>query len=225
MFGFLGSQSSRLLAGSVGFEDALCTKAVEHKAIYTPIHDSPKPRHTAWYAPHSQVAGRKFYFHHKGDIPTENGFRTNRQGEHFNSYIKPLDLGSEFTFGGHFTSILPADLQLLLYAMVLESAMRHKIGFAKAFGLGSIEVKLTRVSIVDVRARYAAGGGGITEYSGDALAAYLAEQVRPFSADTASQTLNDLRRIWQWPAVHQLRYPGQDWFRDNPTVPIADLAD
>lgn len=218
LFGFTGEQGSKSLAGSVGFDDAICTNVVEHKAIYTPIHDSPKPRHTVWYAPGNKVAGRKFYFHHKGPILEEKGFLRNKQGENYNSYIKPLGPGSEFTFSGHFTSVMPADLQLLLYAIVLEPTMRHKIGFGKAFGLGSIEVKLTRVRVVDVRARYAAGGGGFTEYTVDA-------QIQPFTANTTSVTLNDLRRIWQWPPVHRLAYPGRDWFRQNPTAAIADLAD
>ena len=224
LFGFLAGNKNYL--GNVGFEDAVCVSQINHPPIYTPIHDSPKPRHTAWYAPNNQIAGRKFYFHHNSDdtgaVVTLPDQRMTRDGGFYNSRISPLGAGSRFTFRGHFENVAQDDLNLLLYALVLEPAMRHKLGFAKAAGLGSIAVKLTRLNLLNPAERYTQGGGGFAVMEGGALATYLQQNTLLYAGNISSQTLNDLRRIWAWPAVHTLRYPGQDWFKANPQVPIVE---
>ncbi|NJN68115.1 MAG: hypothetical protein HC884_16090 [Chloroflexaceae bacterium] len=108
--------------------------------------------------------------------------------------------------------------------------MRHKLGYAKPAGLGSVQVQLTAIELVDYQARYRAGSGGIIRYAretcqGDTLTPYLAAQIEPYTSNATSVTLQDLRRIWQWPPVHTLRYPTQhnkQWFAENPTTPIRN---
>ena len=99
--------------------------------------------------------------------------------------------------------------------------MRHKMGYAKSAGLGSVQVAVEWLDTLDYRARYQAGGGGFSRYEGEALNTFIADTIRPFVTNTTSPTLQDLRRIWQWPAVHQQRYPSRDWFSSNPAEPIS----
>lgn len=219
LFGFLNGAS--VLAGHVGFEDAVCPEPVMHESIYTPILSGPKPRHTAWYLDEKgqYVRGRKFYFHaHK--IRTAHRFLP-PHGTRQNQRIRPIDAGSEFTFRGHFSNVSSEDLRLLLYALTLEPAMRHKIGYAKPAGLGSIEIRLTQIELVDRIKRYRSGKGGITCLAGNELRQYIMEQTKCYIDNRSSLTLQDLRRIWHWPPQHQdLRYPLQQWFKDNPKAPI-----
>ena len=223
MFGFLDRRS--LLAGSVGFEDAPCEAPTQHDPIYTCILSSPKPRHRTWYLDNAQqrVRGRKFYFHStrlqtaRSWLPGPDVPAQQRQ----NAYIHPVGPGSVFTFRCHFTNVAPDDFALLLYAIVLEPGIRHKMGYAKPAGLGSIAVTTQWLETVDYLARYRAGGGGIRRYTGEALATFLQTTLAPYTGDMTSPTLQDLRRIWQWPAVHGQRYPSQDWFRTNQTAPIS----
>ena len=113
------------------------------------------------------------------------------------------------------------DFNLLLYALVLEPELRHKFGYAKPAGLGSIHIQLNWIETVDRLARYRAGGGGLTRYEGAALPTFVAQRIARDVNDRRSLTLNDLRRIWAWPAVYDLHYPGEEWFNDHPTTPIA----
>ena len=227
MFGFLDRRIA--LAGSVGFDDAVCERPESHAAFYTCILSNPKPRHRVWYldSSGSLVAGRKYYFHSsklataRGWLPRADVLPVQRQ----NYYIKPVGPGSVFTFCATFTSVAPDDLALLLYAITLEPEVHHKLGYAKPAGLGSVAVELNWVETVDYLERYRNGGGGLTRYEragvhGDTLTPYLAAQTAPFTSNTTSPTLQDLRRIWRWPATNVQTYPSQTWFHNNAHAPI-----
>ena len=220
MFGLVqGRQVS--LAGRVGFDDAVCTHAVKHASVFTPILDGPKPRHAAWYLDPAgrTVAGRKFYFH-QGSIRTERELRRARSGKELNQQITPLDAGSVFQFAAHFTNLEPDELPLLLYVLTLEPTMRHKIGYAKPAGLGSVRVELSRLTLCDMAARYT--GAPAQTYEADSLNQFIASRTDPFVSSRSSITLTDLRRIWGWPPNGSFQYPGQDWFSKNPKAPIGE---
>lgn len=220
LFGFMGERSNAaLLAGHVGFEDAICVDPRRREALTTLALLSPKPSHTAWYLDPAGrlVAGRKFYFHARNaPIKARAGARRD-----LGANIEPLDAGSRFVFRAHFDNLAEDDLGLLLYALVLEEGVRHKFGYAKPAGLGSVHVQLHRVETVDRLARYRAGGGGITRYEGADLAAFVAPRIRRYVEDRQSPTLGDLRRIWAWPAAHDLQYPGEEWFDEHSQAPIS----
>ncbi len=221
MFGLVqGSQFS--LLGHVGFEDAICQREFEHPPIYTIILSSPKPRHKAFYLDESgrHVAGRKFYYHHshpptdvKGWLP--RGGKVTKPTNAQNRYIHPLGPDSVFTFSAHFDNLDQDELNLLLYVLVLEPGMRHKLGYAKPAGLGSVEIKLTRLELIDYAARYTSPGAGKTVYTGDALEQYVEAHIASYVNDRDSITLQDLRRIWRWPGYDNIRYPEYNWFKDN----------
>jgi CRISPR/Cas system CSM-associated protein Csm3 (group 7 of RAMP superfamily) len=229
LFGLIKGRT--LLLGKVGFEDAVCAAPEQHAAIYTPALDTPKARHAAWYldAGGERVAGRKFYFHF-ADIAQERGPKQTRSGIWLNSLIEPLGPGSRFTFSATFDNVDADEWAVLLYALTLERTdwghdrdVRHKLGYAKPAGLGSVAVELTRLTLVDYQQRYTAPDRGMTAYTGAALQDYVNEQIRPFRQDN-SPTLLDLRRIWRWPPHPGVTYtyPGQDWFKEHPTAPIEE---
>lgn len=227
MFGLISRNT--LLKGHVHFDDARCADPPRYSGpVYTPILDAPKPRHAAWYlADSGELAGRKFYFHQ----PEPNFWRelkTSRSGVALNRRIEPVEPGAVFTFTAAFDNLNAQDeLPLLLYALTLETDMRHQIGYAKPAGLGSIHIELTQVEVIDYAVRYrSTGQGGATIYKevDNSLADYLAGQTRPYTADQSSITLQDLRRIWHWPPhpATAYQYPSWQWFRDNPQTPISD---
>lgn len=228
LFGLIKGNTLRL--GQIGFEDAACDTPMPHDPIYTPILDTPKPRHRSWYLDRSgdRVVGRKFFFH-ASEIRTEQQLRISGQGVVLNRYICPIGEGSVFTFSAHFNNIEPNEWPTLLYALTLERRdwgherdVRHKMGYAKPAGLGSIEVQLTKLTLVDYRQRYTAPNRGITVYEGNDLRNYLNGQIRPFlNANTI--TLQDLRRVWSWPPAPDItyRYPDRNWFNTNPNTPIS----
>ncbi len=206
------------ILGKISFNDAEEVNICDHRTVYTIALMEPKPRHQAFYLePNRQhIAGRKFYFHQPSGIQAEN------QKTKYNQYIKPIDKGSLFSFSVQFTNLEDAELQTLLYALVLEPEMRHKIGYGKPAGLGSVRFEITKLKMIDYACRYRANQG-ITEYVGNELASYLATELQPFKDNTTSLTLNALRRIWRWDSddTTTYRYPVQSWFSANPAAPIS----
>jgi hypothetical protein len=127
-----------------------------------------------------------------------------------------------FSFSAHFDNLATDELALLLYVLALEPEMRHKLGYGKPAGLGSVEIKLTQLRLVDYALRYSSPDGGETVYEGESLSQYVADQVAPYRTDQTSITLQDLRRIWRWPGREDLAYPSWHWFRENPTARLDE---
>jgi len=222
MFGLISGNTH--LEGHVRFGDAVCAQPESYQPIYTPILDGPKLRHNVWYfnGPNGSPTGRKYYFHSE-TIRTAQNIRKSSKGVELNQYIAPIGPNSVFTFTAHFDSLDGPELQLLYYALTLEPTMRHKIGYAKPAGLGSIEIAFTRIETLDMQQRYLSPAQARQVYEGDRVPTYIADQTAQFVADRTSVTLTDLRRIWQWPppANVEYGYPTRDWFDENPEAPIS----
>ncbi|MEW6277559.1 MAG: RAMP superfamily CRISPR-associated protein, partial [Candidatus Eremiobacterota bacterium] len=224
MFGMLAGRAS--LLGKVCFNEAVCVKEERHEAVFTPILDGPKPRHGAWYLRQDKVAGRKFYFHQPG-IQTLRELRQTNRGVAMNQHIAPLGQGTVFEFSVNFYNVEEKEeWPLLLYALCLEPGVRHKFGYAKPAGFGSIEIELTALHLTDPVSRY---GGGKTSrnVTGKELDSLVTTAIQDRTTDKQSVTLCDLRRIWAWPPHDNVKYgyPGQAWFRDNPKRPIAETSE
>ncbi len=216
MFGAMHS-SDMLSLGHVSFNDAVEVSICEHEAVYTIALMGPKPRHEAFYLDPEWIAGRKYYFHQpRGILPAQT--KTN-----YNEHIIPVDTGSQFAFSLQFTNLETLELQTLLYTLVLEQDMRHKIGYGKPAGFGSVHFDITKLTLIDYASRYVAKQG-TTEYEGEGRKTYLSEQTQLFTDDTTSPTLNALRRIWRWDPndTTAYRYPSQDWFDKNSNAPIRE---
>ena len=213
MFGLI--QGDTLLLGNVGFEDAVCAECTSDDPMFTPILMGPKPEHS-WYRDNrGNVVGRKFYFHNTRTIK-------GRQNPH-NRRIRPVAPENRFTFSAQFTNLADDELRLLLYALQLEPTMRHKIGYAKPAGLGSVQIELTCLELIDYAQRYTTPSQGKTTYTGDALQEYVAQRIALYTENQTSGTLTDLRRIWAWPPPEDVvyDYPTRRWFDQNPDKPIS----
>ena len=217
MFGAMHS-SDMLSLGHVSFNDAVEVSICEHEAVYTIALMGPKPRHEAFYLAPEWITGRKYYFHQPRGLPAAPQTKTD-----YNEHIIPVDTGSQFAFSLQFTNLETLELQSLLYTLVLEQDMRHKIGYAKPAGFGSVHFDVKKLTLIDYVNRYTANQG-ITEYEGEGLKTYLLEQTQLFTDDTTSPTLNALRRIWRWDPndTTSYRYPSQDWFDKNSNAPIRE---
>ncbi len=222
MFGRIAepNDDSKLHLGNISFNDAVEVKIYKHKAIYTTALMGPKPHHQAFYLnpTKTRIAGRKFYFHQPRGIPAAPQTKTK-----YNEHIIPVDTGSQFAFSLQFTNLETLELQTLLYTLVLEQDMRHKIGYAKPAGFGSACFDITKLTLIDYASRYVTNQG-VTEYEGGELTTYISEQIQTFTDDATSPTLNALRRIWRWDPTDTTtyHYPNQDWFGEKSNAPISE---
>jgi len=221
MFGTLAGN----YLGNVNINDAVCANPVKHAPIILPSLYKPRSYHKAWYlsADEKNIAGRKFYFHQPPPYYFKKA-NPRRRPDHNVVQATPLGEGSEFVFSLTFENLSDDEFPLLLYTLILESEMRHKIGYAKSAGLGTIHIELTKLVLVDYSARYLTQEGTQT-IIGEPLQEYLQEQIQPFS-NTRSDTVNALRRIWRWPpkAVNY-GYPTREWFNENSNASIAESRD
>lgn len=248
IFGMIGQRKPGqheidVFLGKVNISDAYAYEDTLdfYHSIYTAVLDTPKPRHRAFYLDNDGrfIAGRKYYFHHADPPRTENRLLEirNRPGEYRNQYIKPLDKDTEFSARIDFTNLEADEFAALLLAITLQPDMRHKIGYGKPIGLGSIQLTPTALKLVDYKTRYTAfrSGAGITHYNINEISDLLDKQLASFDAEVhtafhnfrSRPSLQHLHRIWQWPpddsAVYS--YPSQRWFKDNPRAHIADTID
>jgi CRISPR/Cas system CSM-associated protein Csm3 (group 7 of RAMP superfamily) len=134
MFGALGYQ------GQVRFSDAV-QRENHTEFLFVPSFYAPRSRERLYYEG-GQIKGRKFYQHGelaRGNVP-----------------IEACPEGSRFTFTVYFDNLTPGELGLLLIALGQGMPkLRPKLGGAKPACLGSIDIALERLMVLDMAAAYA----------------------------------------------------------------------
>lgn len=234
-FGMLKDRQSGVFLGKVNVSDARSypDRVYKYDAIYTGILVEPKPHHEAFYLDEDKkhIAGRKFYFHHSPDGEPVTAEKLEYFGAKLaNRYIQPLDYGTGFHFHLDFTALEADEFGALLQAILLEDTMRHKIGYGKPLGLGSIKLVPTSLTLVDYATRYTQSGaeGGKREFKDDARWDEMYRYSDNFADNYRSAlAMEDLQRIWRWPpepgtAYH---YPSKyKWF-DTPASKGKRISD
>lgn len=235
MFGMLKEGTHGIFLGKVNIGDACAysDKAYRYDPIYTLALMEPKPHHASFYLDEEKqhIAGRKYYFHHAPDKePLAENKLLYMGGKPANRYIQPLDRDTQFHVRIDFTNLEADEFAALLLAVTLEKDMRHKIGYGKPMGLGSIYLVPTYLKLVDYTARYTqpGTGSGITEKAGDDLWPFIDAQLDAFYDKYLVQiAMDDLRRIWRWPPDPNVDYyypSKRDWF-DTPESIGKRIAD
>jgi len=207
LFGYIGHD--KVHKGQVHTSDAEFIAGEEYGKFILHSIGGPNPRHDAFYltADKQTIAGRKFYFHSQNPL-------SGREGDFNAPIIYPLKPGASFSFTVHFDNLTQSELNTLLYAIVLEENMRHKIGYAKPLGLGSVKIEITQLMLLRRHLRYANHPNSKQTYQTDQLEQYLSTNLASFRSNQ-SNTFKDLLRIWVWPP-HGVRfeYPTYEWFRE-----------
>jgi len=242
MFGMTSERQSNasVFLGKINIGDALVDKKslTFYHPIYTAILEAPKPRHRAFYlnAGARSIAGRKFYFHHHSEPQIAKSLLPirNEPGKYRNQHIEPINTNTDFETRVDFTNLEADEFAALLLAITLNPKMRHKIGYGKPIGLGSIKMTITKLCLIDYATRYATlhSDGGLSTYISDELARLLQEQMAPLGDEirhfwqcfATRPSLTHLQTIWQWQPGDWVtyRYPGRSWFDAHPHGSIAD---
>lgn len=111
----------------------------------------------------AQLRGQKFYWHHVKKehgqpVPLEFEDLVLGEGRDFEQRVKPLAVGNKFTFTVRFDSLTDKELGALLWALTLPGTEHmtcaHKLGMGKAIGMGSAQIEVTSLKLLDLQARY-----------------------------------------------------------------------
>lgn len=191
---------------------------------------SPRPSHEAFYSPGGRPAGRKFYFH-QATLSLAQSENERARGV----YVTPLAgradgaAGAMFGFVVTFENLTERELAGLVAALVLTDRavpggeqVRHKVGYGKPAGLGSAEVRIVRAVVEPGGgARYRQFVQAPEVLEGDVLRAWVEARQEAFFG-RPGPTVRKLIEILRYPppAGVVYRYPGQDWFRQNPRAPL-----
>lgn len=113
--------------------------------------------------------GRKFYLHHRGAIdgnsrPWEGSLADFEPKRHVK--ISPWPKGSMWTFTITFENLSGLELGMMLYSLKPADGFLHKLGMGKPLGLGSVEIGIENVQIVDRLKRYSADGWDEPRFNG-----------------------------------------------------------
>lgn len=225
-FGMLKERTGGVFLGKVNIGDAVVDgeRVYKYDPMYTAVLVEPKPHHEAFYLDEERqhIAGRKFYFHHSPDLkPLAESSLRFFSGKPANRYIQPLDYDTRFHFRIDFTSLEADEFGALVLAIALEDHMRHKIGYGKPLGLGSIYLQPTALTLVDYATRYTqpASALGTSKLEGNDMWNRLYAHIDAFTQQhLVAIAMDDLRRIWRWPPEPGVEYyypSKRDWF-DTP---------
>jgi CRISPR/Cas system CSM-associated protein Csm3 (group 7 of RAMP superfamily) len=233
-FGMLKEREGRgnVFLGKVNIGDAIAYKSVLYEPIYTGVLVEPKPRHRDFYldVPQEHIAGRKFYFHHSpnGRPITANDLQFMGR-KPANRYIQPLAKDTQFHFRINFTNLQEEEFGALLLAVVLENSMRHKIGYGKPLGMGSVALFPTKLTLIDYSTRYTQSktGQGKTVFKDNYWTEINNHLDIFYEQHLQTLAMEDLRRIWRFPPEPGVNYyypSKKDWF-DKPISDGKRIAD
>ena len=242
LFGMMQRQrQADVFLGKVNIGDAVAFdhNPDYHNSLYTAVLDAPKPRHRAFYLDeHGRfIAGRKFYFHNERLLTEKRLIPIPDKGTYRNQYIQPLAIGTDFSARIDFTNLEADEFAALLFAIQLQTDMRHKIGYGKPIGLGSVQLNVTNLQLVDYANRYKdfRTSRGISYYKGEILDSMLDGQMASIDPQINAAwnrfkslpALNQLHPIWQWPPDTSVEYayPSQRWFKEHPQAHIRETKD
>jgi len=220
-FGSLSGDSPFL--GKISISDAQATSDVDVEWLTIEALMEPKPRHKVWYEDPQRrgvMRGRKFYYHRP------LGPRTTTEKSKYNKTIEAVKPGTVFEFGVDYTNLTDDELALLVFALVLESEMCHKVGMGKPVGLGSVKIEIVHWEQIDRQVRYEQLGGGVKVVEGDTLTTEIGYWQARYHEQYAKwqDSLADLRRIWTWDSARRedVRYPPREWFRKNQKASLEE---
>lgn len=184
-----------------------------------------------------QLRGRKFYFHH----PVKDW--QNYHCVHHEKFltvrndVKPLGPGNTFAYQVHFRNLSEIELGLLLYCLVLEDNLRHKLGLARAVGFGTVKITCQSLQLYKDGDRYNSLAAAPRDVTADlqtyinAFKAAVAQsnaENKPFDELLNIQKLNIILDPSQAPPNPS--YPTDDhgqptfeWYRDNKDKSLKPL--
>jgi CRISPR/Cas system CSM-associated protein Csm3 (group 7 of RAMP superfamily) len=153
-FGYMGrGRGATVHRGRVNIGEARAVGSPQrHRDVQLVPHFSPNPGKSDRYQTAGRdPKGRKFYYHHH-DLKTA----TTHNDKDYGPWVAPLEAGSTFRFTVGFENLEEEALDALVAALVLSSSapldgstvkVRHKLGYGKPAGLGSVRIGVQEVRL------------------------------------------------------------------------------
>lgn len=235
-FGYLHQGDSNVFAGLIHFSDAEISTRIRSMNTWPPYNvavGQPKPTHRAFYPGNEK---RKFYHHHPG----AEQLVAPHPGITQTTAVRPAPPGTSFHFTVDFTNLRNDELNLLLYCLTLEEQvtvtlspaalgedegtvelvgpLRHKIGYAKPHGAGSVHIRITKMQLCeDATARYQGKQDTVDVFTGETLTDEISTRTAS-SRSRADRTMEELRAMMIYTINdprNPVHYPTYQWFENE----------
>jgi len=205
------------LAGRISLSHATPVRPKYEKLSLPKAGGGPHPWHKAFYFEEggdASALGRKLYYHHRDYRQTIALYGTGgRPG------LMLLEVHSgDFTFEVDFINLTEDELAFLTYSLVLEESLRHKLGYGKPYGLGSIKFKAERVELWQTP--QCTGTEQFLRWQatpvGDYDLAFWQKKGKELwlSRKGARPAYEAFSKLLAWPGVSLYKYPSYQWFHD-----------
>jgi len=210
-FGYMGRGGGATVhRGRVNIGEARAVGSPQrYRDVQLVGHFSPNPdKSDRYWTSNREPKGRKFYYHHHA-IKTA----TTNVDEKYGPWVAPLETGATFRFTVGFENLEDEALDALIAALALSDnapldgstvKVRHKLGYGKPAGLGSV-----RIGVRDVRldpppeSRYRDFQSD--PQAPDDLETWVEKRKDRFFADPAPP-VQDLITVLRYPPLPGVRY-------------------
>jgi CRISPR-associated protein (TIGR03986 family) len=126
---------------------------------------TPNAAETIGYDGPNLLRGRKVYRHHGAALDRQEYERAEHRHDHQNRSVRGVRApGNVFEFTLDFHNLAPVELGVLIWVLQTMGAEGccHRLGYAKPLGFGSVQLRVEKMRLLDVGARYetlTSGGG------------------------------------------------------------------
>ena len=209
-------RAGRLFIDDIGLPDSRMLRA---QPVSRPAGGQPKPAHKSFYfRSDGQVLGRKFYYHQHNYRDALEVYKRRRMPE---IEVEAIPGGTSLAGCLRFIALTEAELDALIYTLILEDGLAHKLGYGKPLGLGSVRITINDLEIEPqingVPARFRSYGTPTLENCNAEIEprrerARIAWQQRP-NGGAASYAA--FAAIARWPQNENFIYPDFSYFRSQ----------
>jgi len=181
----------------------------------------------------AQLRGQKFYWHHVKKVhgqPISLEYEDLKLGEgrDFEQRVKPLAVGNKFTFTVRFESLTENELGALLWALTLPGtehmSCAHKLGMGKAIGMGTAQIDVTNLKLLDFEQRYQSlSASGFTDGQPETYINLFCQNMQTWlgiSEFDAHPRIRDLRMILSREGMEHdgISYKGFQQYKNKPIL-------
>ncbi len=223
LFGMVGQskdypdgRAGRLFIDDIVLPDSRTLRA---QPVSRPAGGQPKPAHKSFYfRPDGQVLGRKFYYHQHNYRDALEVYKRRRMPE---IEVEAIPGGTSLIGCLRFVALTEAELDALIYTLILEDGLAHKLGYGKPLGLGSVRIAINDLEIEPqingVPARFRSYGTPTLENCNAEIdprreRARAAWQQRPGGGAASYAAFAAIAR---WPQNENFIYPDFSYFRNQ----------
>lgn len=223
LFGMVGAARSDDAVGHAGHvlvRDVPVDIDLKPQSVSRPSGGQPKPAHRSFYVtPDGQILGRKFYYHQHDYERVLHIYAVDRRMPTVK--VESVPSGTRLSGQMQFCNISEHDLAALVYALVLEDHLAHKLGYGKPLGLGSVRIHITCLLVErqesaeqHLPARFLTYGDATLE-DWTARVAWLRDRAKDIwlKRVQGSASYRAFATIARWPQTENFLYPDFGFFR------------